>query len=84
MSGATWFAIIGLVLTLVGAGCGTYGVWIRQPRFVVGGFVLIGLGAALQIVGLVVSVSLATPAQHEAPAAPHPAPPNLLPGTKFR
>jgi hypothetical protein len=80
MNGATWFTIIGLVLTLAGAGCGAYGAWIKQDRFVVGGYVLIGLGAALQIVGFVLSASFATSAPQQAPAAP----PNLLPGTRFR
>jgi hypothetical protein len=81
MNGATWFTIIGLMLTLVGAGCGTYGVWGKQDRFVVGGYTLIGFGAALQIVGFVLPVFFTTP---EAPAAaPQAAPPNLLRGKKL-
>ena len=44
-----WLTVIGLVLTLIGAGCATYGVWLssdeairrdllEQSYFAVGGF----------------------------------------------
>jgi hypothetical protein len=82
---AKWLTIVGLVLTLIGAGSATYGVWLspdeavergasrwsggtreqqlqlpavqnllQQSRFAVAGFVLIGLGTLLQIVGVVI------------------------------
>jgi hypothetical protein len=82
---STWFTIIGLVVTLIGAGSGTYGVWLspdqaiergvsrfagdtreqllqlpavqnllEQSDFALCGFFLIGVGTALQIVGVAV------------------------------
>jgi hypothetical protein len=80
---AKWISIFGLTLTLLGAGFGTYGVWLspdqaiergvsrwsggtreeqlrlppvqnllEQSYFAVGGFLLIAVGTAVQICGL--------------------------------
>jgi len=78
-----WLSIFGLTLTLIGAACGTYGVWLspdeamergvsrwsggtrdeqlklppvqnllEQSHFALAGFILIGVGTFLQIVGV--------------------------------
>jgi len=83
---ATRFIVLGLVLTLIGAGLGFWGVWvdedqafeigqarlsgdnrqqdlqlpsvqnlIRQSRFAMAGFVLIGFDTVLQIAGVVMT-----------------------------
>jgi len=83
---AKWLSIFGLALTLIGAGCGTYGVWLspdeaiergvsrwsggtrdeqlklppvhnllEQSHFAVTGFLLIAVGTAFQIGGLLLA-----------------------------
>jgi hypothetical protein len=81
-----WLSIFGLTLTLIGAACGTYGVWLspdeaiergvsrwsggtrdeqlklppvqnllEQSHFAVTGFLLIAVGTAFQIGGLLLA-----------------------------
>jgi hypothetical protein len=83
---AKMLMVIGLVLTVLGAGCGFFGVWVdedqaleigqsrlsgeyreqdlqlpavqnllRQSRLAMSGFVLIGVGTALQIAGVMLT-----------------------------
>jgi hypothetical protein len=96
--------VVGLVITLVGAGLGFWGVWvnedqaleigqarlsgdnrerdlqlpsvqnlIRQSRFAMTGFVLIGLGTALQIAGVAMTPSpIGSPMGHTPPPPTRP------------